>query len=81
MLLEHPQKFFGVPLSMKSGQVMSVEHGKANQCHSITNEGQHQQSSMRTSKERQGEPVPHSFVLPSVGLLILFPNIAVLSSV
>lgn len=43
------------------------QKGKANQCHSIIIKDQHQQRPTRTSKECQGEPMPHCHPL-SVGL-------------
>jgi hypothetical protein len=39
---------------------MSTEEDKASQYHSVVSEDQHQQSPMKTSKEWQGEPMPHS---------------------
>lgn len=81
VLLEYPQKFFDVPLSMKSGQVMSVEHGKANQCHSITNKGQHQQSSMRTSKGGKENQCRTALSRRLLGYWYSFQTSHVLSSV
>jgi hypothetical protein len=39
---------------------MINEEGKENQCHSVIKEDQCQQSPTKSSKERQGKPLPHS---------------------
>ena len=56
-LLDYHERFFGVFLSKKSGQMMISKEDKVNQCHSILDNEQHQQSPMKTSKEWQGEPM------------------------
>jgi hypothetical protein len=48
---------------------MISKEGKANQCHSIVCEDQHQQRPMKTSKEWQGEPMPHNVVCGLLGYI------------
>lgn len=53
---------------------MIRKEGKAVQCHSIISEDQCQQSPMKTCKEWQGKPVPHSIVHCLLGNIYTLPK-------
>jgi hypothetical protein len=52
-----------------------------NQYHSIINEDQHQQSPTKTSKDWQGEPIPHSIVHYRLGYTYALSKYHVFSQV
>ena len=60
-----------VPFSHEFTTKIISEEGKANRYQSIINKNQRQQSPMKTSKEWQGEPMPHSVVHCLLGYIYI----------